>query len=373
MHIGEVLEHRYQVTAKLGCGARSTVWLARDLWCWRWKPDVYVAIKVSVTGDTDEAGAGPEELVKLQHIRLANRRHPGRDLVRILLGHFRLKGPAGQHLCMVFEPLREPLGLIKYKFTTEMISVPLLKVVARQVLQALDYLHNECHIIHCDLSESNIIFSFAEDSRNSILNQHSKDERTDPLPVKRLIDRVIYLPHNDFGPLVPHIGAAIVTDFDSSVRGNGDDDRNHDIQPQGFTAPEVMLRAGWSYSADIWNFGALLCGLMEGKPLFDDAEREYWHEFYEPLSMARMIAFMGAPPKELLERSARLATFFEDDVFKFPRLVPEDCSIDTFFTRIEGDEKENFVAFATRMFTWLPENRATATELLADPWLRRDY
>ncbi|KAK3669305.1 hypothetical protein LTR78_010804 [Recurvomyces mirabilis] len=370
--MGEVLDHRYQVTAKLGCGAHSTVWLARDLWYWRWRPDVYVAIQVSVTGDTDEAGAGPEEPVKLQHISAANRRHPGRDLVSIILDNFHLKGPACQHLCMVFEPLRELLGLIKYKFTTEMISVPLPKVVARQVLQALDYLHNECHIIHCDLSESNIIFNFAEKYRHSILDQHSKDERTDSLPVKRLTDRVIYLPHNDFGPLVPHIGAAIVLDFDSSVRGDSDEDRNHDIQPQGLTAPEVMLRAGWSYSADVWIFGALICGLMGGEPLFDDANRKHWQEFSEPLSMARMIAFMGPPPTELLERSARLANFFEGDVFKFPQLVPEDCSFDTFFARVEGDEKEEFVAFAKRMFTWLPENRATAAELLADPWLRRD-
>ena len=30
-----------------------------------------------------------------------------------------------------------------------MVSVKLLKVVARQVLQELDYLHSECHLILC--------------------------------------------------------------------------------------------------------------------------------------------------------------------------------------------------------------------------------
>ena len=37
---------------------------------------------------------------------------------------------------------------------------------------------------------------------------------------------------------------------------------------------------------------------------------------------------------------------------------------------IEGEEKEEFLRFATRMLEWLPERRATAQELLDDPWMR---
>jgi hypothetical protein len=32
----------------------------------------------------------------------------------------------------------------------------------------------------------------------------------------------------------------------------------HDIQSLEYTAPEVMLQAGWSYSADIWNLGLVV-------------------------------------------------------------------------------------------------------------------
>ena len=31
VHLGEVIHDRYQIVCKLGFGARSTVWLARDL------------------------------------------------------------------------------------------------------------------------------------------------------------------------------------------------------------------------------------------------------------------------------------------------------------------------------------------------------
>jgi serine/threonine-protein kinase SRPK3 len=39
-------------------------------------------------------------------------------------------------------------------------------------------------------------------------------------------------------------------------------------------------------------------------------------------------------------------------------------------TTISGEEKEEFLRFASRiiMLQWLPERRATAQDLLDDPW-----
>ena len=39
-------------------------------------------------------------------------------------------------------------------------------------------------------------------------------------------------------------------------------------------------------------------------------------------------------------------------------------------TTISGEEKEEFLRFASRMLQWLPERRATCQELLDDPWMR---
>ena len=38
-------------------------------------------------------------------------------------------------------------------------------------------------------------------------------------------------------------------------------------------------------------------------------------------------------------------------------------------TEMDGEEKTKFLKFVTRMLVWLPEDRATAKELLSDPWL----
>ncbi|KAK3666901.1 hypothetical protein LTR22_002126 [Elasticomyces elasticus] len=370
MRLGEILNHRYQVTAKLGCGSRSTVWLARDLFRWKWQVAEYVAIKISVAGEVANGDIDTDELHFLQHTTKASKQHPGYEFVRTIRGHFQIRSAAGQHLCLTLEPLRENLAMLKYHFTDNLISVRLLKVIAAMVLNGLDYLHSECGIIHTDLSDNNIIFSFAEKTRRSILEHHSRTEYSDPLPVKRLADRTVYQPHTNFGALIPNIGGAVITDFDASAYGEGNWDRNHDIQPVRLKAPEVLLRAGFSYSADIWNFGALLCGMVEGKPLFDDAsQQDRGADIYEALSFARMIAILGPPPQALLDRGERVADFYDEEKrFKFPDLVPKDCSFETFFTRVEGEDKEKLVAFARRMLKWLPEERETAKELVDDEW-----
>lgn len=164
----------------------------------------------------------------------------------------------------------------------------------------------------------------------------------------------------------------MLTDFDGSVGGGEDEEWNHDIQPTGMAAPEVLLRAKWGYSADIWNLGVLLCGLMEGKPIFDDDAREHWSEFSEADSMARMIAFLAPPPQALLSRAERLSEFYDEHgSFKSAEApIPQNCSFDKFFTRIEGDEKRAFISFVRRMLMWMPGDRAKAKQLLSDPWLQ---
>lgn len=42
-----------------------------------------------------------------------------------------------------------------------------------------------------------------------------------------------------------------------------------------------------------------------------------------------------------------------------------ECTI----TTLSGEDKRLFLQFVGRMLQWLPEDRATARELLGDPWL----
>jgi hypothetical protein len=51
-------------------------------------------------------------------------------------------------------------------------------------------------------------------------------------------------------------GYVVLGDFGSAIFG--DEKRVHIAQPDVYRSPEVMLKAEWSYPADVWNLGAMV-------------------------------------------------------------------------------------------------------------------
>ena len=81
------------------------------------------------------------------------------------------------------------------------------------------------------------------------------------MPRKVFQDRVVYCSNNRFGPIKTEKFAAIwpkITDFGLAQRGDRKEPLIFPIQPILYSAPEVLLGTGWSYSADIWNFGLMV-------------------------------------------------------------------------------------------------------------------
>ncbi|CAG8233847.1 unnamed protein product [Penicillium salamii] len=74
---------------------------------WRWLPPLYVAIKVNANKPSFQKSA-ERELRITERITQAHT-HEGRYFGRTLLDSFDLPGPHGKHVCMVFDPLYEPL------------------------------------------------------------------------------------------------------------------------------------------------------------------------------------------------------------------------------------------------------------------------
>lgn len=95
--------------------------------------------------------------------------------------------------------------------------------------------------------------------------------------------------------------------------------------------------------------------------------------FSNKTRFAQMIRLLGPPPSELLARADRgtLSKYYDEQGrFRYPELVPgETFTLENSTPMLEGQDRELFVKFARRMLTWLPEQRATAKELLDDPWI----
>ena len=74
--------------------------------------------------------------------------HPGRNHVLHFLDHFTHTGPNGVHVCLVTKVLGNHLWNQACRFKQRRLPVRVVKVVAKQLLEGLDFLHRECGIIH---------------------------------------------------------------------------------------------------------------------------------------------------------------------------------------------------------------------------------
>ncbi|PYI02361.1 kinase-like protein [Aspergillus sclerotiicarbonarius CBS 121057] len=301
--------------------------------------------------------------------------------------HSKKKAPTG-HVCLAYEPMREPLGLLQKRFRNQTFPLPLLKAYIKILLMGLDYLHSECNIIHTD----NILVSF---ENPSVIHDFAQNTPTRPISYKSLDNHPIYRSHDDFGPLQSYRLVPMLSDFGSAVHQKDPSIRyTIPIQPDCYRAPEVILGAGYTFSADIWNLGVMIWELLENRILFSHA-RDSNLKNHPNAHLAQMIAFLGPPPEDLIirERETRHQTwrislrnsegklaksamewfggpFFDDQGnFLYEDLIPRDQNLEDTITCLEGEEKSMFLAFARKMLKWIPEERGTAKELVEDPWL----
>lgn len=80
------------------------------------------------------------------------------QLLNCLLHH----GPHGKHFVMVFEILGVNLLEVIKRYNYKGAPLPLVRIMAKQCLMGLDYLHRVCKIIHTDLKPENVNLCLTE-------------------------------------------------------------------------------------------------------------------------------------------------------------------------------------------------------------------
>ncbi|KAJ3431554.1 hypothetical protein M0812_20466 [Anaeramoeba flamelloides] len=147
---GEIFNRRFKAICKIGWGYFSIVWLAKDL-----RNGDFIALKV-IKSEKTFAEAAEDEIELLKSV---SKNDPyGKFKVVRLLDHFVHKGPNGNHICMAFELLDGAtlLSLLK-KYKYKGIPIKIIKDIIKQVLIALNFLHQKCKIIHTDLKPENVM------------------------------------------------------------------------------------------------------------------------------------------------------------------------------------------------------------------------
>ena len=184
VHVGEVLLERYIIMQKLGWGHFSTAWLALDI-----KYGTYVAIKIQKSAQ-QYIDAAYDEVEILQELEKHNFDKEWIKSLKIywkdnpeiiadcdkmehsqivqLLNSFIYHGQNGRHFCMVFEIMGVTLLELIKRYNYKGIPLPYIRIITKQILIGLDFLHRMCHIIHTDLKPENVLVCLTKDELKGI-------------------------------------------------------------------------------------------------------------------------------------------------------------------------------------------------------------
>ncbi|KAI9695733.1 MAG: hypothetical protein M1836_006099 [Candelina mexicana] len=406
---GPASSHKnWQVEGKLGYGSQSTVWFVQD-----YESAQYAAIKV-LTNDSMVSETAPdspnetEEAPIMVHLEQAYQGDAGYShIVRLLDDyyseqdtHVPSRAPPAKtdsidrwswhnttkslFQCLVMEPMIDSLGDWQRRAGTGEIPLTVVKHIARQMLQALEYMHRH-GVAHNDIRADNIFINIGRHDRSKVFEDYMTrlhcaelDEQHDfesildeNAPVQSL---PIWNPD-----IIDHDAAEDLNfclgDFGSAVLKSTDN-----ANPAGqWRAPEVLLGAGWHKGpTDIWDLGSVLWELVGGRNILTRKFRPDDNYFFMYAHLAQLIELVGEPHPALLERSQFRREFFNEDgdLYYHPHghpLILNHAHALTPASQINsmtGHERLHFLSFIRQMLQWLPEERSTAKQLLKHSWLR---
>ncbi|KAH7015131.1 kinase-like domain-containing protein [Ilyonectria destructans] len=363
---GWVVGNKIHLMLRLGSATDSTVWLAVKPTSRSLRGQRYITMKLSnssVTAATTQEEAW--EFNRSQGTWFSTSRQ---TFVTNAMRPFGIRGPRATHQCTGYENTNKPHWMLGRHLCVDGPTHPhILKGLIPSVLRCLDFLHTACHAIHTDPQGNDFLLPVDDADVLQLLSRKIQAER---------LAHPGGLGRDYIRSLRKDVRLRSLDEaFEPEVILELQDKKSHGSQPGECTTPEVLLKTGWSYPADIWNLGLMLWEVVAGKSLLD-GRLPGTSEFSDLTLFAQMVRLLGPPPPELLAAAdgEALSRFYDNQGnFNHPELIPgEEFNFSTKLAMLEGNDKDMFIRFIKRMLNWVPEERATARELLDDPWLRLD-
>ncbi|KAJ9271666.1 hypothetical protein DTO212C5_2091 [Paecilomyces variotii] len=381
VNIGEQLDGRYSIVHKLGFGAYSTIWLARNQ-----KSGRYVAIKIPIAAHDPIGTRESDILRRLNNTGLEGKAHPGAAYIPSILDVFSLSGPNGVHHCYITEPGMMSLAEAKDASSIRLFQLPVARRMAAQLVQAVAFLHSQ-GIVHGDLHDGNVLVRLPG-SMDSLSPEQLYEKYGSPQyePVVRLDKCQLPqgVPKNVIVPiwlgkeseLVTLSEAQIIlTDFGESFMPAAIE-QPYSNAPEVLTPPEVYFEERKSFPADIWTLACTIWAIIAQCPLF---------EGYNPSAdwvIKEQVDCLGKLPAPWWSKwDARAKWFNEDGTRKIEahsrplerrfndsvRLPRQEFRMQ----EVDEIEKAALLSMLRTMLAFKPEERPTADEVLSCEWMQK--
>ncbi|KAH7178829.1 kinase domain-containing protein [Fusarium sp. MPI-SDFR-AT-0072] len=352
--IGEVLAGRYRIEHKLGHGGFSTVWMAYDM-----HNGKDVALKIM----TADPGGEREFLRQIEIISCV----PDTSRLLIYQDASLMPGAArNPHRVLVF-PLKGP-NLRDYARET---STSVRRSATKQLLQALKALHDG-GIVHRDLNSANVMFGLSSfEAATDVATKYQILGR--PQKMELPTNQEMWKDGQLVAPMSPKDSFVVqdtitLGDFGLAIRSGTEVDFKLQV-PAGYCAPERMHGMNPTFASDMWSYMCIFAELYLKWPLFGPgffgggfrSVVELLVRVLSPLSPLWKGSYDGdGEPDE---------SWYDQSKIPEPKISLESRvskSRDT----VEPAEQQLVLSILRRGFSYLPEERLSAGELLEDASFR---
>ncbi|APA12741.1 hypothetical protein sscle_10g075110 [Sclerotinia sclerotiorum 1980 UF-70] len=394
VHFGDQFkDRRYRILRKLGYGAYSTVWLARDE-----QMKCYVALKILAAQSTDS----DNEPSILKYLAQHTLSHPGKYHIIVLKDSFKHNGPNGEHTCLVFTAMGPSTATVVEHLPEELLSkidpkiwypIWMARSILQQALLGIDFLH-QIGIVHGDIQPGNLLFlatdlASVEETRlsqkdvmpESMVSIERQDGKVDRWAPKYL---VLNQPLMEFVKLDSNF---VIKISDMGGAFFKDKPPKHLVTPVSLRSPETILKEVPTTNQDMWSFGCLIFEFITGRPLFvvDNAgdENETNDDHF-----LQLFSTLGPIPMDILSKWSRANIYFNSHGENIKNyignllegfdmsLLEDQPTLEELFEQykpvgMEREESREVMRILRWILQYDASKRPLSSELLRDPWFVR--
>lgn len=258
---------------------------------------------------------------------------------------------------MVFDNLGCNLLTVIKMYKYKGIPIPLVKILTKQILIGLDFLHRRCSIIHTDLKPENILLV----ENPKILRNTSSDDADEFLLPKTKEELIDCFGNGAYKCKIVDLGNACWTEKHFT----------DDVQTRQYRSPEVILGHKYDTPIDIWSIGCIVFELLTGDLLFEPKSGRHYDKNDDHL--AQIIELLGELPRSFATGGSQSDRYFtrrgklrQITEFKFWGIK------DVLYEKYKFSESDATIIadFLKPMLEITPSQRTDARSALRHPWIK---
>lgn len=147
-----------------------------------------------------------------------------------------------------------------------------------------------------------------------------------------------------------------------------------EIQTRQYRSPEVLLGSMYDTSSDLWSMACMTYEMLTSDLLFNPRKDQEGESFGKNDDhIAQMMELLGRFPKKFSLRGVKAKKYMNKNgslrrINRFTHWSLKDVIVGKF--KLKEDVASRFAKFLLPMLEPIPEQRATARNMLFHPWLK---